>query len=104
MIPIKATIKRIELKTRIWFPYFEVKVEKRSVALCLKSFVVSESFIFINDISEGNAVKIKTKATAIPKTIIFPKSITGFISLTESDAKATIVVSAVYKQGKNISL
>ena len=35
------------------------------------------------------------KAKNIPATIILPKSITGFISLTPSEAKAIIVVSAV---------
>ena len=42
-----------------------------------------------------NKRKEKTKAKNIPATIIFPKSITGLISLTPSEAKAMIVVRAV---------
>ena len=40
-------------------------------------------------------MKEKMKAKNIPATIILPKSITGFISLTPSEAKAIIVVRAV---------
>ena len=41
---------------------------------------------------------VKNKV-ARPITIMKPKSITGLMSLKISDAKATIVVNAVYKQG-----
>ena len=70
----------------------------------MKSFLVSESFTSNIDIRAGRAEKIKINAIMIPRTIIFPKSITGLISLTDKEAKATIVVRAVYKQGTNISL
>ena len=38
-------------------------------------------------------------ATNIPRVIIQPKSMTGRMLLTTKDAKATAVVSTVYKQG-----
>ena len=43
----------------------------------------------------GNNKKVVTKATRIPAVIIRPKSITGWIPATMSEAKATTVVSAV---------
>ena len=61
----------------------------------LKSFLESEANLAKRDIIEGKIVKEKIKAKRIPTTIIFPKSITGFISLTDNEAKATIVVKAV---------
>ncbi len=43
----------------------------------------------------GKRINENRKAKNIPATIIFPKSITGLISLTPKEAKAIIVVSAV---------
>ena len=43
----------------------------------------------------GKNRKVVTKATQMPAVIISPKSITGWIPATISDANATTVVSAV---------
>ena len=40
-------------------------------------------------------IKAKRKVIDTPSTIIIPKSMTGFISLTINEAKATKVVNAV---------
>ncbi len=53
-----------------------------------------------NTRAAGNRVKVRRKATAIPIAIIQPKSIIGRISLTSNEPNATIVVIAVYKQGR----
>ena len=47
----------------------------------------------------GSSVKDVKNNAVKPITIIKPKSITGLMSLKIRDAKATIVVNAVYKQG-----
>ena len=61
----------------------------------LKSFDSFPEFEVKSKVKIGNKVKEKTKAKKIPATIIFPKSITGLISLTLSEANAIIVVKAV---------
>ena len=53
-------------------------------------------------IALGKNEKVKIKAIEIPKAIIFPNSITGFKSPRRRDKKATAVVVAAKKHGKNI--
>ena len=53
-------------------------------------------------IALGRNEKVKRKAIEIPKAIIFPNSITGFKSPRRRDKKATAVVVAAKKHGKNI--
>ena len=50
----------------------------------------------------GKTIKVIIKADVIPTVIIWPKSITGLIPLTNNETKATIVVRDVYTQGINI--
>ena len=57
---------------------------------------------FIKLIELGKNEKVKIKAIDIPNAIIFPNSITGFRSPRSNDKKATAVVNAAKKQGKNI--
>ena len=59
---------------------------------------------FGNNNSQPTQVATITMTTAMPMVIIQPKSMTGRIPLTNRDAKATIVVTAVNKQGMNLSL
>ena len=54
------------------------------------------------EISIGSIVKEVIKIINKETIMILPKSITGFISENIKDPKATIVVKAVYKHGKNI--
>ena len=50
-------------------------------------------------IKAGNKVKTTSSAVSTPITMIQPKEMMGDMPLTSSEAKATIVVSAVYRQG-----
>ena len=52
--------------------------------------------------SKGNIVKEVINIINNATIMILPKSITGFISENIKDQKATIVVKAVYKHGKNM--
>ena len=54
--------------------------------------------------SAGTTVNAEQKPSTMPVVIIQPKSITGCSPATTSEANATIVVIAVYRQGTNISL
>tara|TARA_Y100000741_G_C18069255_1_gene483833 strand:+ start:480 stop:683 length:204 start_codon:yes stop_codon:yes gene_type:complete len=56
------------------------------------------------EINNGNTVNEVAKITNKAVIMILPKSITGFISENIKDPKATIVVRAVYRHGKNIFL
>ena len=47
----------------------------------------------------GRSVNVTINEVSNPNDIIRPKSMIGFMSLNTKDAKATIVVSAVYKHG-----
>ena len=71
-----------------------VKFENTNVIPLLKS-LDSESLENKETITAGTRVKAKINAKKIPATIILPKSITGFISLTPKEANAIIVVKAV---------
>ena len=55
-------------------------------------------------IKVGSSVKVIKNDVTRPKVIIHQKSIIGFISLNINDNNDIIVVSAVYKIGKNILL
>ena len=65
----------------------------------VKDFVASlldtDLLGFIKTSKAGNITKEKIKANEIPIVIIHPKSITGRISLTTRELKATMVVIAV---------
>ena len=51
---------------------------------------------------EGNSVKATIRAVATPIIIIQPKVMIGRMPLTMSEPKATMVVRAVYRQGRNM--
>tara|TARA_X000000368_G_C22429431_1_gene449742 strand:+ start:331 stop:498 length:168 start_codon:yes stop_codon:yes gene_type:complete len=50
-------------------------------------------------IKQGRRINDVKNNVVSPRTIIYPKSMTGLISLNINDANATIVVSAVYRHG-----
>ena len=77
------------------FPNFSTMLENLRVRPLLKSFWASEVNLGNKEIAAGKAVNENINAKKIPTTIIFPKSITGLISLTANEANATIVVRAV---------
>ena len=52
----------------------------------------------------GKRINDVKKVTTNPNVIIYPKSITGLMSLRTRDANATIVVKAVYRHGHTICL
>ena len=60
-------------------------------------------FIFFNSNNmDGRRINDVTNVTIKPNVIMYPKSITGFMSLKIREAKATIVVKAVYRHGLTI--
>ena len=52
--------------------------------------------------AKGTKVNVNIKTTTIPTAIIFPNSITGFISPEISERNAMPVVRTAKKQGINI--
>ena len=50
----------------------------------------------------GNSANTTSSAVATPIIIIQPKVMMGRMPLTMSEPKATMVVSAVYRQGRNM--
>ena len=94
-MPTREVRNKARLTVNTIILLLKLKDANCKVKPLLKSLSVSEENFLNNDITEGRAVKVKVKAIRIPITIIFPKSITGLISLTERDAKATMVVNAV---------
>ena len=57
---------------------------------------------FMRTSAAGKSVNDRMKATTMPMGIMYPKSMTGLIPLTISEPKATMVVSAVNRQGSTI--
>jgi len=51
---------------------------------------------------DGRRINDVTNVTIKPNVIMYPKSITGLMSLKIREEKATIVVRAVYKHGLTI--
>ena len=60
-------------------------------------------FIFLSSSANGINKNELKRFKSTPTLIIFPKSITGLISLKIKEAKPTIVVNAVKRHGMKIS-
>ena len=87
--------------TYIDLPELTVTLAKKSVInnfvlfLCIVEFFLFEKIM----IKQGRRINDVKNNVVSPRTIIYPKSMTGLISLNINDANATIVVSAVYRHG-----
>ena len=72
------------------------------VSRLVMSWAETEGFGAIIFRNEGKKMNATTNARAMPSVIIHPKSMTGRIPLTTSEQNATMVVTAVKKQGLNM--
>ena len=70
--------------------------------LLIKSFEGLSDDFMANFIALGKKVNVKINAKIIPTVIIFPNSITGFMSPRINERKAIAVVNVANKHGISI--